>query len=136
MYFQTLPPVFRPQTYTHAYNEGSGFKSPSLSTRHGSRTGAPTDLEPTFFVCFPGILEIGRLLDPKSEIGQKKFDLKTRRCPNSETEKKKGGKGPAQIPPTGKGQNLWRSGPTPVAHGGSGAKAPPLVARPSSSPSG
>jgi len=34
--------------------------------------------------------------------------------------KKKGGKGPAQIPLTGKGQNPWISGPTPVARGGCG----------------
>ena len=128
MYFQTLPPVFRPQTYTHAYNEGSGFKAPPLAARHRSRTRAPTDLEPTFFVCFPGIFEIGCLLDQKSEIRQKKFDLKTRRYPKSETEKKKGGKGPAQIPPTRKGQNPWTSGSTPVARGGCGG-APPQVDR-------
>jgi len=46
------------------------------------------------------------------------------------TGKRKGGKRPAQIPPTGKGQNLWNSGPTPVARGGAGAKACPLAARP------
>ena len=41
-----------------------------------------------------------------------------------------GTKGPAQIPPTRRGQNPWDSGPTPVARGGSGAKAPPLAAHP------
>jgi len=59
-----------------------------------------------------------------------KSDLKTRRCPISKTEKKKGAKRPAQIPPTGKGQNPWNSGPTPVARGGAGAKAHPHATRP------
>ena len=61
-----------------------------------------------------------------------KPDLRTRRCSISETDKKKVKRGPAQIPPTGKGQNPWDSGPTPFANGGSGAKAPgpPLAERP------
>jgi len=66
---------------------------------------------------------------PQSEFRQKS-DLRTRRCPISETEKKKVKKGPAQIPPTRKGKNPWDSGPTPVARGGSGAGAPALAARP------
>jgi len=37
---------------------------------------------------------------------------------------------PDQKLPQGKGQNLRDSGPTPVACGGCGAKAPPLAARP------
>ena len=63
-------------------------------------------------------------------------DFITRRCLISKTGKKKGENRPAQISPTAKGQNLWNSGPTPTARGSSGAKAPPLAARPSSSPSG
>jgi len=44
--------------------------------------------------------------------------------------KKKGKKRQTQVKETGKGQNPRNSGPTPVARGGSGAKAPPLAARP------
>jgi len=50
--------------------------------------------------------------------------------------KKEGEKRPAQVPPTGKGQNPWTFGPTPVARDGSGAKARPLAASPSSAPWG
>jgi len=62
-----------------------------------------------------------------------KSDFKTRRCPISKTEKRQGGKRPAQKYPPGKGQNLWNSGPTPVALSGCGAKAHPLAARPNPS---
>ena len=48
-----------------------------------------------------------------------------------------GGKTPtSNINAQERGKNPWDSGPTPVARGGSGAKAPPLAARPSFSPSG
>jgi len=45
------------------------------------------------------------------------------------TEQRKGKKRPAEKLPSTKKQNLRDSGPTPVARGGSGAKAPPLAAR-------
>jgi len=43
---------------------------------------------------------------------------------------KKDKKNPAQQLPPGKGENLRDCGPTAVARGGSGPKAPPLAARP------
>jgi len=57
-------------------------------------------------------------------------DFKTRRCPISKTEKKKGENGPAIINPRGKGQYPWNSGPTPVARGGCRSKAPLLATHP------
>ena len=68
-------------------------------------------------------------IDPKCP--EKKIDLRTRRCPISGSKKKNRGKSSAQISSTEKGQNPWNSGPTPVARGGSEAKAPPLATLPS-----
>jgi len=44
--------------------------------------------------------------------------------------KKTGGKTQKSEINAQKSQNLWTSGPTPVACGGCGAKAPPLATRP------
>jgi len=48
----------------------------------------------------------------------------------SEKVKKSRGKTPNSKINAQKSQNLWASGPTPVARGGSGAKAHPLAALP------
>jgi len=53
--------------------------------------------------------------------------------PNPEKVKKLGGKTPNSKTNAQKSPNLRNSGPTPVARGGSGAKAPPLAARPKQS---
>ena len=50
--------------------------------------------------------------------------------PISKKKKTQGKKDPRPKLPPGKGQNPRDSGPTPVARGGSGAKAPPLATRP------
>jgi len=51
--------------------------------------------------------------------------------------KKIGGKTPTSKTNAQKrDKNPWDNGPTPVERGGSGTKAHPLAARPSSSPSG
>jgi len=51
-------------------------------------------------------------------------------CPISKKAKKIGGKTLDSKANAQESQNLRNSGPTPVARGGSGAKAPPLAARP------
>ena len=64
----------------------------------------------------------------RSEIGRWiKSDLR-------KSEKGTGKKDPAEKQHPRKRQNPWKSGPTPVARSGSGAKAPPLAARPNGSP--
>jgi len=65
-------------------------------------------------------------IPPRSEIGQWMNEW----SPISEKVEKSGGKTRNSKKNAQKSQNLRTSGPTPVARGGSGAKVPPLAARP------
>ena len=92
-------------------------------------------------LCFPLLWKVGNsyfrfksISSPNLRSDFSLSDLRSRRCPISKTKKKKGEKKQTQIKEDGKGHNSRNSGPTPVARGGSGAKAHPLAARPMSCP--
>ena len=93
-------------------------------------------------LCFPLLWSVGNLYfqgfksvsPPHLRSDFWLSDLRSRRCPISKTTKKKEKKKQPQIKEDGKGHNSRNSGPTPVARGGSGAKAHPLAARPMSCP--